>query len=92
MLAVLIFVAFLQNVFTPLPIMFDLMEDEQERIITLDVCHGSDPEFADDDEMPGVSQQQGTLIPILSLGNGPSVSLLFMKFLLTAQFERPPRA
>ncbi len=90
-LTVLILAAFSCNVFASQPITPDMIYGEHELVITLDVCHGSASEFTDDDEMPGVSQQKGTMTPILSLGNGPSGSPLFMKFLLTVQYERPPR-
>jgi len=91
-LTVPILAALLCNVFTSLPITSDMIDGEHELVITLDVCHGSTSECNDDDEMPGVFQQQGTMTPILSLGDGASVSPLLMKFLLAAQYERPPKA
>lgn len=91
-LTVLILATLLYNVFASQPITSDMIYGEHELVITLDVCHESAFEFTDDDEMPGVSQQQGTMTPVLSLGDGPSVIFPFMKFLLTAQHERPPKA
>jgi len=84
--------ALLYNGFASQPITSGMISGGQELLITLDVCHESASEFTDDDELPGVSQQQDTMTPVLSLGDGPSISPLFMKFLLTAQHERPPKA
>ena len=90
---VLILTTLLYNVFAASqPITSDMIYGEHELVITPDVCHESASEFTDDDELPGVSQQQGTMTPVLYLEGYPSVSPLFMKFLLTAQHERPPKA
>lgn len=90
-LTVLMLAALLYGVFASQPITSGMICGEHELVITLDVCHESASEFTDDDEMPGVSKQQDTMTPVLSLGDA-SVSTLFMKFLLSAQHERPPKA
>lgn len=92
LLTILILAVLLHDIFASQPITSGKIYGEHELVIILDVCHESASEFTDDDEMPGVSQQQDTMTPVLSFGDGPSVSPLFMKSLLSAQHERPPKA